>query len=140
VRIELKGSDPDKLDALSYKLIDGPLPDVSLDANGNFRWKAPPKNGEYSFHVMVTDDGLPAKSTKTEIRIAVKDRPPPAVRPAGPPKLKDPDDNVLNTFVTAITGVGDTSRVWFSVRTTGETLKVELGEKFKVGNYTAEVM
>jgi len=136
VRVELRGRDDDELDNLRYELIESPDSSASVDPeSGTFSWH-PRETGDYVFKVSVTDDGLPARTAEAEVRVAVRDRPPPPEpreRPAPPPK--EPDDDVKNTYVTAITGSGGVPSIWFSVRTTGETLKVALGEKFDIGNF-----
>ncbi|MCI0492705.1 MAG: hypothetical protein L0Z07_07195 [Planctomycetes bacterium] len=43
------------------------------------------------------------------------------------------------TYLTGINGVNDVQEAWFTVRTTGETLKLKVGQRFEVGDFQGTV-
>jgi hypothetical protein len=131
VEIAARGSDPDRLDKVSYKLVKSGANDARLDASsGKLSW-TPRANGKYEFIVRATDDGLPAKSSKDELLVvSVEDPPPPPVEP--PRKLAF--DDAKFTVLSAVIDVSGTGQIWLNVRPKGQTLKLGVGDKFEVGS------
>ena len=131
VDIAARGSDPDKLDKLAYKLIKSGATEARLDAStGKLNW-TPRTNGKYEFIIRATDDGLPAKSSKDELLVvSVEDPPPPPVE--APRRLAF--DDAKFTVLSAVIDVSGTGQIWLNVRPKGQTLKLGVGDKFEVGS------
>jgi len=131
----VKANDPDKLDKVTYRLLDAADKDASIDpASGRFKW-TPRKPGTYEFVVEAMDDGIPAKKSQETIRVAVSDPPPP---PAPEPKKLAFDDAKF-TVLTGIVAVGEESEVWLLVRPKGKTVRLQTGDKFEIGSIQGEV-
>jgi hypothetical protein len=134
VDIAVRGSDPDKLDKLSYKLVKSGATDARLDpTSGKLAW-TPRTNGKYEFLVRATDDGWPAKSSKDELLVVTVEDPPPE-----PPKRLAFDDAKF-TVLTAVIDMSGTGQVWLSIRPKGQTLKLGVGDKFEVGSVKGTVV
>ncbi|MEZ6073782.1 MAG: hypothetical protein R3C10_26765 [Pirellulales bacterium] len=43
------------------------------------------------------------------------------------------------TFLTGINGINDVQEAWFTIRTTGEVLKLKIGQRFEVGDFQGMV-
>ena len=87
--------------------------------------------GSYSFEVMVSDNGFPAKWTKETVKVIFKDEEPRVVKP-----VEKPAPAFLNAKETRITAIvrdrlGDW-QVWVNVRTTGERFKLKQGDSFEL--------
>ena len=135
--IALRGSDPDKLDKLTYKMVKSGASDARLDpASGKLSW-TPRTNGKYEFLVRATDDGWPAKSSKDELLVVTVEDPPPP--PPEPPKKLAFDDAKF-TVLTAVIDMSGTGQVWLSIRPKGQTLKLGVGDKFEVGSVKGTVV
>jgi hypothetical protein len=129
----VKGSDPDKGDTLSYRLVDTNLPDASVDAkSGRFQW-TPREKGTFEVTLQIADDGLPERSATRTFKIEVTDPPPRTVEP--PPSL----EQAQFVFLTAITQVGDRRQAWISLRADGKLLRLFEGESFNVGQVSVTV-
>ncbi|MBC7853096.1 MAG: cadherin repeat domain-containing protein [Pirellulaceae bacterium] len=137
VDIAARGSDPDKLDKLSYKIVKSGANDARLDSStGKLTW-TPRTNGKYEFLVRATDDGWPAKSTKDELLVVTVEDPP--VPPPEPPR-KLAFDDAKHTFLSAVIDVSGTGQIWLSIRPKGQTLKLAVGDKFEVGSVKGTVI
>lgn len=131
VDIAVRGSDPDKLDRLTYKLVKSSAPEARLDpSSGKLSW-TPKSTGKFEFLVRATDDGLPAKSSKDEALVISVEEPPPPEPPA-PTKLAF--DDARHTILSAVIDISGDSQVWLHVRPRGQTLKLGVGDKFEVGS------
>lgn len=131
----VKASDPDTLDKVTYAIEAETLEGASIDPkSGQFRW-TPKKNGEYQVTVIATDNGLPSKSDRQLVKLTVSDPPPPPPPPPKEPPKKTLDfDNAKYTYLTAITEVDGRSELWLTIRTTGEILKLHVGDKLDIGS------
>lgn len=130
VSFSLKGEDPEKR-AVSYALEKASFEGALLDEKtGAFTWK-PDSKGEYELTVRATDAGVPSKSTTQTIKFAVVDPPPekPPEKVVEKPKF----DTAKYTYLTAVIDVDGQPEAWLVVRTTGQTLRLQPGEKFDVG-------
>ena len=102
VDIAARGSDPDKKDILTYKMVKSGANDAKLDpTTGKLSW-TPRTNGKYEFLIQATDDGWPAKASKDELLVVTVEDPPPP--PAEPPK-KLAFDDAKHTILTAVLDV-----------------------------------
>ncbi len=137
LRFTVKADDPDKnpADKVSYAITDGAPEGARLNASsGEFSW-TPKENGEFVVLVTAADDGLPSKSAQQKITIKVTDPPDP------PPVVarKLDFDDAKYTFLTGIIRNGEYSTAWFTIRPTGQTLKLREGAKIKVGSIDGKV-
>ena len=126
--IAARGSDPDKLDKLTYKLVKSSAPDARLDAStGKLSW-TPRSTGKFEFIVRATDDGLPAKSSKDEQLLVTVEEPPP------PEPVRLAFDDAKHTVLSAVIDISGDGQVWLYIRPRGQTLKLAVGDKFEVGS------
>jgi hypothetical protein len=138
VSFSISGKDPDKLDRVSYSLVESTLPGAELDAqSGRFSGRAE-RPGDYQVVVAVIDDGFPPQTQTQKVRISVSDRP-----PAEPPReVSTPKPSFALAkfaFVTAITEVDGRRQVWISLRTEGKIEKKHEGEQLRVGEVPVTV-
>lgn len=130
VSFSVRGEDPEKR-AVTYSLEKASFDGGTLDEKtGAFTWK-PETKGSYELTIRATDAGVPAKSTTHTVKFAIVDPPP----PREPEKIveKPKFDTAKFTYLTAVLDVGGQPEAWLLVRTTGQTLKLQVGEKFDVG-------
>ena len=142
LRFGVKAEDPDKLDQISFALAEGAPEGARIDAKtGDFSW-TPKNKGDFSATVVVTDNGLPARSDKYVVKIAVVDPPPPPPppKPEPPMKPKLDFDDAKFTFVTALLEVGNRWEAWFTIRTSGQVQKLRAGDKLAVGSIEGKVV
>lgn len=142
LRFGVKAEDPDKLDQITYSLADGAPEGARIDPkSGDFSW-LPKAKGDYTATVVVTDNGLPARSDQYVVKIAVVDPPPPPPppKPEPPMKPKLDFDDAKFTFVSALLEVGDRWEAWFTVRTSGQVRKLRAGDKLAVGSIEGKVV
>jgi hypothetical protein len=138
LKFGVKAEDPDKLDQVTYSLANGGPVGARIDPKtGEFSW-TPKEKGEYTATVVATDNGLPARSVSTAVKIAVTDPPPPP-KPEPPMKKKLDFDDAKFTFVTAILDVGGTWEVWLTIRTSGEVKKLHEGDKLAIGSIEGKI-
>jgi hypothetical protein len=131
VDIATRGTDPDKLDKLTYKLVKSSAPEARLDAStGRLSW-TPRTNGKFEFLVRATDDGYPPKSSKDESLVITVEDPPP---PPPPPPVKLAFDDAKFTVLSAVIDISGDGQIWLYVRPRGQTLKLAVGDKFEVGS------
>jgi len=134
----VKATDPDKLDKVTYRLVESADSTASVDpATGRFRW-TPRKAGTYEFVVEAIDDGIPSKKSQQTVRVVVSDPPPPPAPPP-PPPMRLAFDDAKFTVLTGIVSVGGESEVWLFVRPKGQTLRLQTGDKFEIGSVQGEV-
>jgi hypothetical protein len=108
--MKISGRDADRLDRVKYALDGDELFGAEVDEeSGRFRWR-PEEPGEYQFVVMVTDDGIPARTTRETLEINVTERPAEA-EPVREPE-KPSFDLAQFVYVTGITEVGDRRQAW----------------------------
>jgi hypothetical protein len=136
VDFSLRGSDPDALDKLTYKMVKSGASDARLDASGRLSW-TPRAAGKYEFVVRATDDGWPALSSKDELVTFNVEEPPPP--PPEPPKKLAFDDAKF-TFLSAVIDTSGVGQIWLSVRPKGQTLKLGVGDSFEVGSVKGTVV
>jgi hypothetical protein len=132
--LAVKATDADPLDKISFRLAEDAPPEAKINSTGELRFQSKQK-GTFQLTVIASDDGLPVKSSQRRIEITVADPPPRVVannndRPPPPPQAYFGDGEL--TFVTGITEINGRREVWLNVRTTGETMKLNEGEKFQV--------
>lgn len=142
LRFGVKAEDPDKLDQITYTLAEGAPDGARIDAkSGDFSW-TPKQKGDFTATVVVTDNGLPSRSDKYVVKIAVVDPPPPPPppKPEPPMKPKLDFDDAKFTFVSALLEVGDRWEAWFTVRTSGQVRKLRAGDKLAVGSIEGKVI
>ena len=138
-QVTLKAQDPDKLDSVTYKLLDATLPGATINAKtGELQW-TPKEKGEFQAKVVVTDNGLPARSDEQLVKITVNDPPPPPPPPPPSPKKKLDFDGAKFTVLSGITSRNGQLEAWFTVRTTGELLKLKVGQKIQVGSIEGKI-
>lgn len=131
VTFTLKSTDPDKIDQLTYTMDEPLLPGAKIDPEtGRVDW-TPRELGRYEVAVVVTDDGLPAKSVRGKVMIDVKD--PPPSKPAPPPPPKPGFDVAKVTFLTAVIEKSGRREAWLSVRSDGRIVKVHERESIELG-------
>lgn len=136
-----KAEDSDKLDKVTFRLVDPPLAGAKIDATtGAFQW-TPADKGEFEVTIEATDDGFPAKAVTQKVRLVVADPPPPPPEPvaAKPTKRKLDFDPARHTILTGIIGNDDRREIWLTVRTTGEIQKLHAGDKVNIGSIEGEV-
>lgn len=137
VSFSVKGNDPEKR-PVSYTIDKSNISGGELDPKlGTFIWK-PTEKGDYEMTVRVTDGGVPPKSVTQTIKFAVVDPPPPEVVVERPPPPKF--DNAKYTYLSAVLDVDGQPEAWLIVRTTGQTLKLQPGEKFDVGTLQGTIL
>jgi hypothetical protein len=138
MELSARGTDPDPLDKVKYRLVESPARDARFDAtSGRFSW-TPRATGKYEFIFEAIDDGIPSKtSAPVKVVVNVTDPPPVVARAPDPPRLAF--DNAKFTVLTAVLDIGGTAEIWLHVRPTGETLKLHKGDKFEIGSIKGTV-
>lgn len=134
VEVTAKGTDPDKLDKLSYALVSASTEGAKVDpSSGKFSFR-PPAIGTYEFEIEVSDDGAPVASARQRMKVTVTEPPPPppALPPPPPPKLAF--DHAKFTVLTAVLSISGQGEVWLHVRPTNQTLRLIEGQSFSVGS------
>jgi hypothetical protein len=126
--VKLQASDPDKDDKLSFRLGPGAPKGAEVSSVGELKFRSKDK-GSFQVAVVVSDNGLPVKTATQTVSIEV----PPAEKPK--PRFEDGKF----TFVTAIVEVAGERELWLTVRTSGEVLKLNEGDKFEVEKLKAVV-
>jgi len=129
VSFQVRASDPDDGDRLSFSIEDAPDGAKIDPATGMFSWM-PTEKGEYLVAIAVSDNGLPARTDRAEIRIAVVDPPPPPAPPAPEPPGFDP---ATQAVVTGIIDALGRRELFVTVRTEGRVLKLTEGDPLSVG-------
>ncbi len=123
---------------LSYRVEANGLEGLRIDPRtGKVEW-TPSEIGDFQIEVIVTDDGMPAKTASQTIELAVTDPPPPPVREETPPQRTF--DEAKYTFVTGIVEVNGRRQVWLTVRTEGKWLRLFEGDTFQVGSLDGKIV
>jgi hypothetical protein len=129
--LTLRGSDPDRIDKVRYRLIESAAPEARLDtATGRFAW-TPRSLGKYKFLVEVYDDGYPSLTKREEIVLSVVDPLPSQPRPTF--------DKARFTFLTAVTEVDGTVEAWLRIRTDDRIERLQVGQEFEIGSVKGKV-
>ncbi len=133
--VSLAAEEPDRLDKLTYSLIEGPA-DARFDPeNGSLVWQAK-ELGEYLFRVRVSDDGIPSATDETHLRVTVVEPPPSPQTAAATAAEEKPRglDDARFTYVIAAIDISGEPQVWLQIRTKGELLKLRVGDAVKIGS------
>lgn len=127
------GSDPDKLDKVQFEADVSALPNARA-RQGTVEW-TPREEGEYSVTIAALDDGIPSRRVERQVKIRVQQ--PPAPAPSEPKKV----DLTAAKFavVTGVTSIRGEPEAWLSLRTEGRTLKLGVGDTFKLGDVEASI-
>ncbi|MEX0818152.1 MAG: Ig-like domain-containing protein [Pirellulaceae bacterium] len=129
----LEASDPES-DPMSYYL-EGDAPEgLELAKNGEVRW-TPTALGDYKFSFRVEDGGLPSKSSRGSVLLAVVE--PPAPAPTTPAKAAF--DPATQATISGITESDGQPAIWINVRTEGKVLKLREGDEVSVGTVQGKV-
>lgn len=131
--LTVKGTDPDPLDRLRYRLVQAPDPAAKFDdEKGKLTW-SPKALGKYEFVFEAMDDGLPSKpSNQEKFVLNVTEQP-----PAQPARLDF--DHARFTVLTAVIDLDGKGEVWLHVRPLGRTIKLHQGDEFQVGSIKGRV-
>jgi len=134
IRIPIQAKDTDKLQKLTFALLDSQVKEAKLDQKKPTDTRAyltAPKlpAGKYTFKVQVLDDGYPPKSDETEFTITVTEK-----VAKKPPVKKPPKPEFKNSRETRITAIVKEKsgkwQAWINVRTKDEKHKLTVGESF----------
>lgn len=132
VTFAAKATDADELDRLTFALEEAPAGARLDPQSGEFSW-TPDAAGEYRLVIRVDDDGLPAKSDRVEVRLAVTTPPPPpppVPAPAPPPGF----DPATEAVVTGIIEALGKRQIFVTVRTEGRILRLQEGDRLSIGS------
>ena len=130
-QLTAKGSDPDPLDKVRYKMIESSAPDAKFsESSGQFSW-TPRQLGKFKFVFEAIDDGFPSQPSKRE-EIVLNVTDPPAAAP--PPVGFRGFDAAKFTVLVGVTEVDGEGEIWLHNRTKGQMLKLRTGEEFEIGS------
>lgn len=131
-----RAEDPDKFDQVEVRIDADGVPGARIGSGGGrFSWM-PQQTGEYWLEVRARDNGFPPQEATQRVKLVVREPPP---RAPGPPA--QPAFNPAKfAFITAVTQVGDQPQVWVTLRTEGRTLKLSVGEKFRIGDFEGQIV
>jgi hypothetical protein len=133
--LTVRGSDPDPLDRVKYRLIDAADPDVRLDPTSG-RFTITPKTlGRRKFVIEAYDDGYPSKSTRQELVLSVIEQP----TEAPVDTTFRGFDKAKHTVLAGIVDVSGQSEVWLHNRPDGKMLKLRVGDEFEVGSIKGKI-
>lgn len=140
ISFSAKAEDPDKLDQVTFQLVDTKLSGAKLDSrSGAFQW-TPADKGEFEITIEATDNGFPAKSTRQKVRLVIADPPPPPEPVVEKPTKKKLDfDPARHTVLTGILGNDSNREIWLTVRTTGEVQKLHVGDRVNIGSIEGKI-
>jgi len=129
--VTVKGTDPDPLDKVQYRLVDSDSPDAKLDPiTGKLTW-APKAEGKYEFVVEGIDDGNPRKPSQQE-KIVLNVTP-------QPPEDKLAFDDAKYTALVAVLDLDGKGEVWLHRRAAEQIVKLHVGDQFEVGSIKGTV-
>ncbi|MCA9144163.1 MAG: Ig-like domain-containing protein [Planctomycetaceae bacterium] len=129
----LQASDPES-DPLSYYL-EGEAPEgLEVRKDGEVRW-TPKELGQFEFSYRVEDGGLPSKTARGIVKLAVVVAPDPPVAPPEKPGF----DPATQATVSGITESDGLPAIWINVRTEGKVLKLREGDEVSVGTVQGKV-
>ncbi len=138
ISIPLSGKDLDDNDQLTYEIVDaGEIAGLEVEQDeGENRatLKCPPLEiGEYAVTLRVTDNGFPAKSSETECKIVVKEKPLKEEKIV----IEKPDfKHSTQTQIKRISAREGVFEVKIAVRTTGEVFELGKGDSFELDSKT----
>lgn len=140
VTLAPSASDSDKDDRLIYSWESQDVTGARFDAQtGKLSW-TPRQPGEYTVTLAVKDDGVPARTTRQQVKITVTQPPAPVYIAPSPPQVrKPPYEQVQFTYVNGITEVDGRRQVWMIDRRTGKSYWLYEGDPFQVGDFRAQV-
>jgi hypothetical protein len=128
--VTIKGTDPDPLDKVQFRLVESAAPDAKLDpVTGKLTW-SPKEEGKYEFLVEGIDDGFPNKPSQRE-KIVLN------VTPQPPEKLEF--DDAKYTALVAVIDVDGQGEVWLHRRAAEQIVKLHVGDQFEVGSIKGTV-
>jgi len=135
-----KAEDSDKLDQVTFQLVEPQLSGAKLDPrSGTFQW-TPSDNGEFEITIEARDNGFPAKTSQQKIRLVIADPPPPPDPVVEKPVKKKLDfDPARHTILTGIIGNDANREIWLTIRTTGEIQKLHVGDRVTIGSIEGKV-
>lgn len=135
VSISLSASDKDPLDKISWKLVNAPEGARLRDSGdkATVSW-SPTENGDYTFVVSASDDGVPSRTTTAEFSVSITDPPPPreVVKTTPPPKPKF-DVSKYTVLSSVLKGKDGREVAWLYERPTDRLVKRSVGEPFEIG-------
>lgn len=149
LNLEVKATDPDGPDELSFALGEGAPEGVqiapgnasrqeggSVTRSARIGW-TPTQIGTFQIPIVASDDGLPAKSVSKTIAVTVSERPAEIVAEPPPPK---PDFDVAkHTQFNAVLSVDGVPEIWLFDRTAGKMHVLRVGDEFEIGSVSATV-
>jgi hypothetical protein len=107
---------------------------LEVRENGEVAW-TPEELGTFEFSYRVEDGGLPSKSARGVVKLAVVD--PPIPPPATPTKAGF--DPATQATVSGITESDGQPAIWINVRTEGKVLKLREGDELSIGTIQGKV-
>jgi hypothetical protein len=137
--ITAKGTDPDRLDSVKYRLIETDAPDAKLDpVSGRLSW-TPKALGKRKFVIEAYDDGYPSKTDREELVLNVVNPP----SPVAPPPPRDVGfqgfDKSKYTVLIGVVEVNGESEIWLLNRPDGKKLELRVGDEFEIGSVKGTV-
>jgi hypothetical protein len=137
VTIAPSASDPDQGDRLTYSWESEDIDGAQFDAQtGRLTW-IPTQPGEYEVTITVHDDGVPSRTSESQVKISVTDPPQPVAAPVA--ENKPPYDQVQFTYLTGFIESNGEPMVWMIDRRTNKHYWLREGEKFQVGTFEGQV-
>jgi hypothetical protein len=134
VSLTIRGTDPDPLDKVRYRLVQAPDDSARLnEETGQLSW-TPRQTGRYEFAFEAIDDGYPNLASRPERFIVnVTEQPPPS-RPVVE------FDHARFTVLTAVLDLDGQGEVWLHVRPLGEIVKLHQGDRFQIGTIAGTIV
>ena len=132
--LQIKASDPDRADRLTYKLGKNAPLGFRIDRrSGRVSWR-PKKQGTYRFNVIAQDDGYPRLRSSVELELKIAIGPPPkivkTVKVEKPPRLDF--DHANFTYVTHIGAVNGKPVIWLHNRPKGQKIICDLENRKEI--------
>ncbi len=135
------GANEQNVQDLTYAVDQDSLPpNFVASLSGNRLTVSSNEIGRYEFDVMVTDNGLPAKTVTKTVAVTVNEKPEPRppVQVQEPPK--PPVFNVAQlAFFTSTVEVNERVEVWIHRRDQGDILKLPLGAEIEIGDVKGKI-
>ena len=129
ISFDLKASDADE-DKLRYEIIEGPDGARLSDSGGFSYYSEEPE--KFIVKARVFDNGIPSKEDIQTFEVITSKAEKKAVTSTNT-NNKPKFDHANFTYVVGTLKRGERHEVWFHIRTTGEVLKLGIGDDFKVG-------
>jgi hypothetical protein len=128
--VTIKGTDPDPLDKVEYRLIESSVPEAKIDSKTGKLTLSPKAEGKYEFLVEGIDDGHPRLVSKPE-KIVLN------VTPQTDDRLSF--DDAKYTVLVGLLDIDGQGEVWLHRRAADKTVKLHVGDKFEVGSVKGTV-